>query len=109
MPLFAKFNKRQADSHEPATTPCQTAGYAVQSVKILGSGCAKCRQLESAVREALHLLGLQAPVEHVTDYSKIAAYGVLTTPALVINEKVVTYGKVLKPDAVIRFIQNLGE
>ena len=52
-------------------------------IKILGSGCAKCNALEAAAREALGELGMDTSIDHVTDFTQIAAYGVMTTPALV--------------------------
>lgn len=64
-------------------------------IKILGSGCAKCLSLENAVRTAIQELGLDIEMKHVTDFAQIAGYGVMSTPALVWNEKVVSYGKVL--------------
>lgn len=64
-------------------------------VKILGSGCAKCNQLEANTVEALKALGMETAVDHVTDFSKIAQYGVMSTPALVYDGKVLSYGKVL--------------
>lgn len=67
-------------------------------VKVLGSGCAKCSALEEAVRAALAELGIDTTIEHVTDFAQIAAYGVMTTPALVVDGKVVSYGKVLKKE-----------
>lgn len=63
-------------------------------VKILGSGCANCDALEQATRTALTQAGLDATVEHVTDYPSIAAYGVMSTPALVVDEQVVLAGRV---------------
>ena len=66
-------------------------------IKILGSGCKKCNALEAATIEALEQLGMPAEVDHVTDFAQIVSYGVMSTPALVINNKVVSYGKVLKP------------
>lgn len=66
-----------------------------KEVKILGSGCAKCNALEDAVRTAFKELEIEADIEHVTDFAQIAAYGVMTTPALVFGNKVVCYGKVL--------------
>lgn len=75
------------------------------SVKVLGSGCAKCNQLEAATLDALTELGMDTAIEHVTDFSKIAAYGVMSTPALVIDGKVVAYGKVLKKDEVIDILK----
>ena len=77
------------------------------SVKILGSGCAKCNQLEAAAKEALEQLGMNAAIDHVTDFSQIAAYGVMSTPALVIDGKVVSYGKVLKTEEVIKILQKV--
>lgn len=76
-------------------------------VKILGSGCAKCNQLEAAAKEALEQLGMNATIDHVTDFSQIAAYGVMSTPALVVDGKVVSYGKVLKTEEVIKILQKV--
>lgn len=79
----------------------QTSG---PRVKILGSGCAKCNDLEKNVVEALKQLGESTEVEHVTDFVTIASYGVMTTPALVIDGKVISYGKVLKVEEAIKLI-----
>ena len=79
----------------------------VMSVKILGTGCAKCNQLEQATVEALKELGIENKVEHVTDFEEIASYGVMTTPGLVVDGKVASYGKVLKKDEVIKILQKL--
>lgn len=76
-------------------------------VKVLGSGCSKCNALEDAVRAALTELGMNTTIDHVTDFSQIAAYGVMTTPALVVDGKVVSYGKVLKKDEVKTIIQKI--
>ena len=67
-------------------------------VKVLGTGCAKCNALEAATREALGELGMDTAIDHVTDFTQIAAYGVMTTPALVVDGKVVSYGKVLNKE-----------
>ena len=67
-------------------------------VKVLGGGCAKCNALEESVRAALEELGMDPSIGHVTDYAQIAAYGVMTTPALVVDGKVVSCGKVLKKE-----------
>lgn len=74
------------------------------SVKVLGSGCAKCNDLEANVKKAMEQLGMDASIDHVTDFSAIAAYGVMTTPALVVNEKVVSYGKVLKVEEAVALL-----
>lgn len=64
-------------------------------VKVLGSGCAKCNQLEANTLEALKQLRMDTAIDHVTDFAEIAAYGVMTTPALVLDGSVIAYGKVL--------------
>lgn len=74
-------------------------------IKVLGSGCANCNQLEAATLEALKELGMDTSIDHVTDFAQIAAYGVMTTPALIVDGKVVSYGKVLKKDEVIKLLQ----
>jgi small redox-active disulfide protein 2 len=63
-------------------------------VKILGPGCANCKTLERATREAIELLGLDATVEKVEDYPTILGYGVMSTPGLVVDEKVLVSGRV---------------
>lgn len=65
------------------------------NIKILGSGCANCKRLEENARQAVERLGLTANIEKVTDFNKMMAYGIMSTPALVIDEKVVSAGKVL--------------
>ncbi|SDB95738.1 small redox-active disulfide protein 2 [Geotoga petraea] len=64
-------------------------------VKILGGGCAKCNKLEKNTIEALNEIGKEYEIEHVTDFAEIAKYGVMSTPALVVDGKVVVSGKVL--------------
>lgn len=76
-------------------------------IKILGGGCAKCNALEAATEEALRELGMDATIDHVRDFEKIAAYGVMTTPALVVDGQVVSYGKVLKKDEVISILKKV--
>ncbi len=92
------FKKKKEDKSE---TKAKGDAY----VKVLGSGCAKCNQLEAAAREALSKLGMDTDIEHVKDFAQIAAYGVMTTPALVIDGKVVSYGKVLKTEEVISILE----
>ncbi|MFZ0161503.1 MAG: thioredoxin family protein [Kineosporiaceae bacterium] len=63
-------------------------------IKVLGPGCANCKNLEKATRRALSDLGLDATVEKVEDYPTIAGYGVMSTPALVVDEKLLVSGRV---------------
>ncbi|MCX5642447.1 MAG: thioredoxin family protein [Candidatus Omnitrophica bacterium] len=69
-------------------------------IEILGTGCPKCKQLTANAEEALKELNLQAEVIKVTEIDKIIEYGVMMTPALVIDGKVVSAGKVLTKDQV---------
>lgn len=79
----------------------------IHSVKILGSGCKKCNQLEKNTVEALAKLEVDVPIEHVTDFAQIATYGVMATPALVVNEQVVVSGKTEKSKKIVKLLQKL--
>ena len=69
-------------------------------IKILGGGCAKCNALEAATVEALRELGMNTAADHVRDFEKIAAYGVMTTPAPEVAGQVGSYGTALKKEEV---------
>jgi len=74
------------------------------NIKVLGSGCPSCIKLEKFVRKAVEQLELDATIEKVTDMKDILSYGVMSTPALVVDEKVVSTGKVLSPKDIIKLI-----
>lgn len=76
-------------------------------LKILGSGCSKCAILKENTEIALKELGIEAEIIKVTDFKDIMAYGVMSTPALVIDEKVISSGKTLKPKEIVKIIENL--
>lgn len=76
------------------------------NIKILGSGCTKCNLLEKAAVESVARLGIQAEVEHVTDFAQIMAYGVMTTPALVIDETVCFSGRIPAADELDKIISS---
>lgn len=67
-------------------------------IAVLGSGCNKCQALEENVKSALSEMGIEESVYHVRDFAKIAEYGVMTTPALVIDGEVAASGKVLSAE-----------
>lgn len=66
------------------------------NIKVLGTGCKKCKTLEENARAAVQNKGVEATIEKIEDVQAIIGYGVMSTPALVIDEKVVSKGKVLK-------------
>ena len=69
-------------------------------IKILGGGCPKCKRLEQLTRDVVEELGVQATFGHVTELSKITAYDVLSTPALVIDEEVKMSGRIPRKDEI---------
>ena len=74
------------------------------NIKILGTGCSKCHALEKTVKEVVADLKIDATVEKVEDMKKILEYSILATPGLVINEKVISAGKVLNKKEVATLI-----
>lgn len=75
-------------------------------IKILGGGCANCKKLEENTKKALKELRIDAKVIKVKEYKDIMSYGVMRTPALVINERVVSYGRVLTVNEIINILNN---
>lgn len=73
-------------------------------IKVLGSGCKKCEVLTNNTKEAIEEMGIEAEVIKVTDFKEIMGYGVMTTPTLVIDEEVVSVGKVLKAKQIKELI-----
>lgn len=73
-------------------------------IKILGTGCPNCNRLEKETKKAVTNLGIEAEFEKVTDYPKIMEYDILSTPGLVINEKVVSSGKIPSQSEIISFL-----
>lgn len=78
-------------------------------IKILGSGCKYCVTLAENTKQALDELNLNETIEKVTDFAEIAKYGVMSTPALVIDEKVMSFGKVLKPKEIVKILERVGK
>ena len=77
-------------------------------IKVLGPGCANCVNLERVTREAVATMGLDAQIEKVTDFATIVGYGVMSTPALVVDEKVVLSGRVPTAAAVRELLESLA-
>ena len=81
----------------------------MMTIKILGSGCANCRKLEAVARAAAESAGIQADYIKVTNQVDMLAYDILSTPALVINEKVVCVGKIPTQAEVTQWVKALPE
>ena len=115
MALFGKKEKKEeaapcccgGSCNAESMAKAESAKNGGAGVKVLGSGCTKCNQLEAAAKAALELLGMDTAIDHVTDFSQIAAYGVMSTPALVVDGKVVSYGKVLKTEELVKILQKV--
>ena len=75
------------------------------NIKILGMGCCNCIKLYENTQEAVKDLGIEAIIEKVEDMEKIMEYGVMRTPALVINEKVIVQGRIPKKDEIKKLLQ----
>ncbi|WP_435337820.1 thioredoxin family protein [Acinetobacter sp. LH3_13] len=74
-------------------------------IKVLGTGCRKCKALLAATEEAVKSTGVQAEIEYVTDMMQIAETGLLSTPGLIIDNQIVSSGKVLEPQAIVELIE----
>ena len=70
------------------------------NVKVLGGGCSKCETLLANTKEAVANVGVEADVEYITDFAVIGSYGIMSMPALVVDEKVVSMGKVLNSSEI---------
>lgn len=87
---------------------CGETGSGIVSIKVLGAGCKSCHEQYENATAAVKALGLPVEVEYITDMEKVMGYGVMSMPAIVVNEKVVSMGKVLKAADVEKLLHKLG-
>lgn len=87
---------------------CPEAKDGICCIKVLGAGCKSCHEQYENVKKAVKAMGLSVEVEYITDMQKVMEYGVMSMPALVVNEKVVSQGKVLKADDVEKLLRRLS-
>ena len=125
MTLF-NFRKKKAEKKETASCTCSCSYSASETenitndccpdlkkgelccIKVLGSGCKSCHEQFEHAKQAVRDMGLSIEVEYITDMQKIMEYGVMSMPALVINEKVVAAGKILKVADVTALLHKMG-
>ena len=104
---------------EPATCCCGSEAKAESTccgapvegsccVKVLGAGCKTCHEQYENAKAAVQALGLNVEVEYITDMEKVMEYGVMSMPAIVVNDKVVSMGKLLKAAEVEKLLQKQG-
>lgn len=86
---------------------CPEAKDGICCIKVLGAGCKSCHTQYENVKEAVKNIGLKIEVEYITDMEKVMEYGVMSMPAIVVNDKVVSMGKVLKVAEVENLFQTL--
>jgi small redox-active disulfide protein 2 len=79
------------------------------TIKILGSGCANCKRVEQIAKKVVDEMALEAEIVKVTDYADIMAYNILSTPGLVVNEKVVSSGRIPTPAEVTTWLTDALE
>ena len=89
-------------------TCCGAAVEGICCIKVLGAGCKSCHEQYENAKAAVAALGLKIEVEYITDMEKVMAYGVMSMPAIVVNDQVVSMGKVLKAADVEKLLRKLG-
>ena len=86
------------------TSCCGENVDGVCCIKVLGAGCKSCHEQYENAKKAVENLGLDVEVEYITDMEKVMSYGVMSMPALLVNDKIVSVGKVLKPKEVEKLL-----
>lgn len=97
-----------ASAPKAETSCCGKPVEGICCVKVLGAGCRSCHELYENTKAAVAALGLKVEVEYITDMEKIMEYGVMSMPAVVVNDQVVSMGKVLKTADVEKLLSGLG-
>lgn len=120
MSLFG-FGKEKQEENKSASCCCGSAAREGQTaeccgepvngiccIKVLGAGCKACHEQFENAKAAVKALGLPVEVEYITDMEKVMTYGAMSMPAIIVNEKVVSMGRVLKAAEVEKLLAKLG-
>lgn len=97
-----------SEAKEIAKENCSQAKDGLCCIKVLGAGCKSCHRQYENTKEAVKAMGLDVEVEYITDMQKVMEYGIMSMPALVVNETVVSQGKVLKASDVEKLLKKAG-
>ena len=113
MSLFKFGKKKEEEKKEEKKAPscgcnCGCSADSLCCIKVLGAGCKSCHEQYENAKTAVKTMGLPLEVEYITDMQKVMEYGVMSMPALVVNEKVVSMGKVLKAADVEKLLHKSG-
>ena len=95
-------------AEETASCCCGAPAEGICCIKVLGAGCKSCHEQFENAKAAVKAMGLSVEVEYITDMEKVMSYGVMSMPAIVVNEQVVSVGKVLKATEVEKLLHKLG-
>ena len=95
----------EVKAEETASCCCGAPVDGICCVKVLGAGCKSCHEQYEYAKKAVSNLGLGIDVEYITDMEKVMEYGVMSMPAIVVNDKVVAFGKVLKTAEVEKLLE----
>lgn len=98
------FNFGKKKEEEKDSVCCGAPVKGICCIKVLGAGCKSCHEQYENVKAAVKAMGLPVQVEYITDMEKVMSYGVMSMPAIVVNEKVVSMGKVLKAAEVEKLL-----
>ena len=107
MALF-NFGKKKEEQAESPVCCCGAPVDGICCIKVLGAGCKSCHEQYENAKAAVRAMNLNLEVEYITDMEKVMAYGVMSMPAIVVNDKVVSMGKVLKAADVEKLLHKLG-
>lgn len=108
---FKKKNKGSCCSckcEAPKGVSSDTASEKNSRIKVLGMGCASCHEQYEYACQAVKAMGLAQDIEYITDFQRVMSYGAISMPVIVIDEKVVSMGRVLKCAEVIELLKNAG-
>ena len=94
-----------APKAEESSVCCGTAVDGICCIKVLGAGCKSCHEQYENAKTAVKAMGLNIEVEYITDMERVMGYGVMSMPAIVVNDKVVSMGKVLKAADVEKLLR----